>query len=252
MAKSKEKDGRGLFTIFFNGADNLVTKTMKPDIRAGLETAINSKLAADGPGGLNFLIKQAQEKSPGDIKGLMTEPGTGGKTLLMLTASTKIDAAGKIDALLKGAKGDDGEIYKSDINAKNKIDGKTALMYAAENGTQEAVKKLLDARADPLIQDKEGKTVLQMLQDGAIKAFVKQAFIDAQEELSGKIWEDRANRMKAALTGDFSKLFDSKTRNELRDQQKDIGISIRQANPESVTSKVMSGIVGNKRSGRSL
>ena len=55
--------------------------------------------------------------------------------------------------------------YKSDINAKHKISGNTALIAAIDQGQKDMVKFLIDCRADLYEINNTGKTSLQVAVD---------------------------------------------------------------------------------------
>lgn len=90
-------------------------------------------------------------------------------------------------ALMKAVQMGDGglEILKmlldaqADPNIKNQA-GRTALMYAAMQGSHIAVNMLLNAQADPTIKDNEGKTALDYARERYnIKPFFKNSIINA-------------------------------------------------------------------------
>ena len=53
----------------------------------------------------------------------------------------------------------------ADINAANQEDGRTSLIYAAHEGELEAVKVLVEHRADVNAVDNEGKTALNWAEE---------------------------------------------------------------------------------------
>jgi len=61
-----------------------------------------------------------------------------------------------------------------DVNQLNN-DGNTALHLAAENGNTEIVKVLLNAKADPLLKNKNGKTPRDLATDENVKQLLEKA-----------------------------------------------------------------------------
>ncbi|MGL9762250.1 MAG: ankyrin repeat domain-containing protein [Wolbachia sp.] len=61
-----------------------------------------------------------------------------------------------------------------DVNQLNN-DGNTALHLAAENGNTEIVKVLLNAKADPLLKNKNGKTPRDLATDENVKQLLEEA-----------------------------------------------------------------------------
>jgi len=73
-----------------------------------------------------------------------------------------------------------------DVNAKNE-QGYTALMLAAANGDAEAVRFLLDAKADPMIEDNEGNTAFNLASANG-HDFISMMLVYPSKRLSAWNW----------------------------------------------------------------
>jgi ankyrin repeat protein len=79
---------------------------------------------------------------------------------------------------------------RTNINLANKNDGKTALMYAAENGQPKTIELLINKKADLNLKDKQGRTALML----AVLAVQKNITNEGLLEKYSKVIEQLCSR----------------------------------------------------------
>lgn len=90
----------------------------------------------------------------------------------LLSASARNDIAG-IDEAFKSTRTffNEDSVSPADINGSDSA-GSTALMYAANNGSREALQYLLSKGANPNLKNKEGKTALMLAAEKGFKDII--------------------------------------------------------------------------------
>jgi len=138
-------------------------------LEAGARASINAR-DSHGKTALMYLTSELyDDASPNLIKTLVAAGADvnvvndNGATPLMMLSSQKYSELAIVALLREGA--------RASINAKDQ-QGRTALMLAAQTGSVEKIKKLLDAGADVRIKDNQGRTALMLAKQAGVKSLI--------------------------------------------------------------------------------
>ncbi len=146
--KTRDPDGRSALSIAARrGGAQIVQDLLKRGAAPDVPEGIAPIAEAAASGSHNSVVALLEAGADPDL------PGLGGKTALM--AAAIIGNASVVDLLLK---------RKADPNARSEEDGSTALMWAANAGQIEMVRRLLAAGASVSIKAKDGWTAIAAAQ----------------------------------------------------------------------------------------
>ena len=142
---AQSPDGHSAMSIAARrGSSQIVQDLLQRGARPDMPTGIAPIAEAAASGSHNSVAALLEAGADPDL------PGLGGKTALMAAAT--IGNGGVVDLLLK---------RKADPNARNAEDGSTALMWAANAGQIEMVRRLMTAGASVSITAKDGWTAIE-------------------------------------------------------------------------------------------